>query len=272
MIVFREPTFATGPNGIFAVREDMDTRDRNGTGSKNASSIVETHTDGPDFGQIVGTMTKSRKESNAGARGGAHYCTRTRRSRLTQRGPIRPDLKNIRWEIFQEFEGSALGSCGEFNRPGASCTKTTTAERGNVCGFEKIRRERGGGKRGGREKVGSVLNKFFDDKAESPMPKICNNQPINETNSESPEGEEGKKLDNMEEAFASTEKDERGPLEVSIGEVGSRGPKNGVNVVDNFPGFRADEKEMCNTVLRRRLTKGTGEVRWENRGIGVIPR
>jgi hypothetical protein len=140
-----------------------------------------------------------------------------------------------------------------------------------VCSFEKIRRERGGGKGGGREKMRGVLNKFFDDKAESPLLEICNNQPINETDSESPEGEKDEELDNMEEAFASAKKDERGPLEVSIGEIGGRGPNNGVNVVDNFSGFRADEKEMSDTILSGRLTKGTREVRRENRGISVIP-
>jgi hypothetical protein len=50
VIIFRKPTFTTGSNGIFAVRENMDTRERSRTGSMETGSAIETQPDGPNLG------------------------------------------------------------------------------------------------------------------------------------------------------------------------------------------------------------------------------
>ena len=78
---------------------------------------------------------------------------------------------------------------------------------------------------------------------------VGNGKPIDKTCSEPPEGEEGEKLDNMKKTFASTEKDERGPVGGGIGEVGGGGAKGGMNVVKNISDFWANEKDMGDTVL-----------------------
>ena len=117
----------------------------------------------------------------------------------------------------------------------------------------------------------SILDKFFDNQTEGPVLMVRDDQPIDKANSEPPEGEKCKSLDDMIEAFASTEKDKRRPTGVDTGEVGSERPENGMNVNDDFPGFKTGKKQVRHTVLRNFIAESTGEVRMEDRSINMFP-
>ena len=115
-----------------------------------------------------------------------------------------------------------------------------------------------------------ILDKFFNDQAQSPILMVRDDQAINETNSKPPEGKKRNDLDGMVKAFSSAEKDKGRPTSVSTGEVGSGRPENGMYVNDDFSGLGAGEKKVRHTVLRHCIAEGTREIRGEDRGIGMV--
>ena len=117
-----------------------------------------------------------------------------------------------------------------------------------------------------------MLDKFFNDSIKNPGLMVGNSQTINEADPKPPKGEKSKNLDSMKEALARTKKDEGRPGPVIDGEVDRRGPKNSMNMNDDFPGFWTNQKDVGHTIFRLCFTEDTRGIRRKERGIGMVSR
>ena len=93
MIIFRKKPLAASANSKLAIREDVNLSNSGSTSGASPRGAAETQTDGPDFAEIVRTMTKSRRESNIVPRRRTDNGASTRGARLTQRRAISPNLE-----------------------------------------------------------------------------------------------------------------------------------------------------------------------------------